>query len=1160
MPSDNEVILNDEEILDDGLSVSTDLDDYAPGSTAEITATGVDEGGSVTFEVEHVSDAGPDGIYGTADDTTVDLGGDGHDSWTVTDGGEGDLDGEANGVIVTDWYVNPDDSAGERFLLSAYDGTDTAFATFTDGIGDDAGAQVDLTGPELGSDTLNGAVYSNDAVGAGTGLINSFVRISTNDPEEDGYNTSDRPLDNDENNSPGFTRDLFFGDIPVVTLYDDQGNATLYLEFQLDINEPDSGATSYLSLDQVEIYVSDSQVPSGDPALLDTYGELVYSLDTYNESGVLVDDNWVALDYTLQSGSGVSDMILYVPLEFFEGATTVDVNDGTYVTLYSDFGHQEDYIVDGELVADWTNNSGFEEWSVRTFVEFTGIKFNDLDVDGVKDDTEVELGGWEIRAYIDLDRDGVLDQLEYDVGAYATDITDINGFYELNFFLDANVPYSELYDGPTLIEDAQYLIVEVMQDGWEQGPAGDPILDAGLNTGDEILGPNGYVFDPTSSDLETEVSGNNFGNYQPTGDITGIKYNDLAGDGASGTNTPISGWTVYLFEDAIDTSGDGSLSDAEIAAALSSATPVQTDTTDDSGVYLFEDVMVGDYFVIEDIDGPSGGWAPTTTPWYGVTVVGGETYGDGAFEATDFYNFELFDIDGTKFDDLDGDGSIEDGEPGLGGVTIFIDLDGNGEFDWTDTEGEENGVWDAGEGDRWTVTANDGTWSFTDLDWTYDEKTVYEVLPDGYVQTVGASGYEIDGTSGNDQSNLDFANFELASIEGYKFWDLDRSGTWDFVDTNDNGIRDGDEITAEGGESGAQGWTILLYKDDGDGIFNETTAIDSTVSDETGYWSFDGLMAGTYFVKEQLLAGYVQTTPDAFGDGYFKVVVDTSGQVVITDVEDNLLLFGNDQIDGPGVRTPGFWQGQLGQTYWDGNPDNDGIIPGTGNTEEKEGAEFAENDVIVMNYGGNFDANGEYVDGGDPDYWDRVAATDPDDLLLLIGDWNFDGNDSGEDWYKDGEGVTLTEALYALQGYGLDGTKDRGKNKDWGKTELIERDLVAAWLNVMAGNEYQTAPEDGESFETAEYWIDQAIAYLNYYYDEASPQHKKSAWHDGFNPDGIDGNGDEIVSGSEIHNALDGWNNSGELDGFYVAFDGDNGGTTTALSYFAAEENYDSVA
>ena len=88
----------------------TDQSDYAPGSTALITADGLTIGTTLTLNVQHVTDAGLDGLYGTSDDEVLDLGGAGHEAWTVTDGGDGDLDGLANGMIVTSWYVNPDDS------------------------------------------------------------------------------------------------------------------------------------------------------------------------------------------------------------------------------------------------------------------------------------------------------------------------------------------------------------------------------------------------------------------------------------------------------------------------------------------------------------------------------------------------------------------------------------------------------------------------------------------------------------------------------------------------------------------------------------------------------------------------------------------------------------------------------------------------------------------------------------------------------------------------------------------------------------------------------------------------------------------------------------------------------------------------------------------
>ncbi|MEE9102039.1 DUF5801 repeats-in-toxin domain-containing protein [Pseudomonas nitroreducens] len=114
------------------VSVSTDQQDYAPGSTATITASGFAAGSTITFQVQHVTDAGPDGIWGTPDDVIEITSGAGHDPWSVTDGGPGDLDGEVNGSVTTSWYVNPDDSAGATFLLTAASGDLTATASFTD--------------------------------------------------------------------------------------------------------------------------------------------------------------------------------------------------------------------------------------------------------------------------------------------------------------------------------------------------------------------------------------------------------------------------------------------------------------------------------------------------------------------------------------------------------------------------------------------------------------------------------------------------------------------------------------------------------------------------------------------------------------------------------------------------------------------------------------------------------------------------------------------------------------------------------------------------------------------------------------------------------------------------------------------------------------------
>jgi len=55
--------------------------------------------------------------------------------------------------------------------------------------------------------------YQADPQATGSGVIDSFVRISTNDLIEEGYNTSGRPVPYDENTSPTFTHDLLLSEV-----------------------------------------------------------------------------------------------------------------------------------------------------------------------------------------------------------------------------------------------------------------------------------------------------------------------------------------------------------------------------------------------------------------------------------------------------------------------------------------------------------------------------------------------------------------------------------------------------------------------------------------------------------------------------------------------------------------------------------------------------------------------------------------------------------------------------------------------------------------------------------------------------------------------------------------------------------------------------------
>src|SRR4051794_24997964 len=68
------------------------------------------------------------------------------------------------------------------------------------------------------SASIGGALFeTNQVQPTGSGVIHSFVRLSTNANIEQGYNTDARPLQFDENSSPTFTRSLPVADLQVVT-------------------------------------------------------------------------------------------------------------------------------------------------------------------------------------------------------------------------------------------------------------------------------------------------------------------------------------------------------------------------------------------------------------------------------------------------------------------------------------------------------------------------------------------------------------------------------------------------------------------------------------------------------------------------------------------------------------------------------------------------------------------------------------------------------------------------------------------------------------------------------------------------------------------------------------------------------------------------------
>jgi hypothetical protein len=105
----------------------------------------------------------------------------------------------------------------------------------------------------------------------------------------------------------------------------------------------------------------------------------------------------------------------------------------------------------------------------------------------------------------------------------------------------------------------------------------------------------------------------------------------------------------------------------------------------------------------------------------------------------------------------------------------------------------------------------------------------------GWTQTT-VNPADVNVVSGTSSTGNNFGNFQLGAISGKKF-----------QDNNGDGIE-------SGADAGLAGWTIQLDKD-ANGTVDATT-----VTGPGGAYSFTGLVAGTYRIREVGQVGWTQTT------------------------------------------------------------------------------------------------------------------------------------------------------------------------------------------------------------------------------------------------------------------------------------------------------------
>lgn len=331
------------------------------------------------------------------------------------------------------------------------------------------------------------------------------------------------------------------------------------------------------------------------------------------------------------------------------------------------------------------------------------------------------------------------------------------------------------------------------------------------------------------------VEGVDFGNESlPLSGVTGRKWEDLNGNAVrDGAEQGLGGVTIYS-----DLNGNGVLDDNEPHTVTEFDNPITA--FDEAGLYSLIDLAPGFHTIREVV--PDGYLQTFPEPLF-YPATGGDLFPigppfsepgahfvtlepGGGEDGLDFGNqpVDPATVSGRKWEDLNGNGQRDPGEPGLAGVTIYADLN-------------FNGLLDAGEPS--TVTSEDnpatdfdeaGLYQLTNLSPVVT--VVNEVVPAGFEQTyplggispfAGAhpdaiiappyGGHLLFLSSGANVLDADFGNrrIEPGSVSGIAWLDGNANAEFDpneqglpgvtvYADLNFNGQRDADEpraVTAE---------------------------------------------------------------------------------------------------------------------------------------------------------------------------------------------------------------------------------------------------------------------------------------------------------------------------------------------------------------------------
>jgi uncharacterized repeat protein (TIGR01451 family) len=284
-------------------------------------------------------------------------------------------------------------------------------------------------------------------------------------------------------------------------------------------------------------------------------------------------------------------------------------------------------------------------------------------------------------------------------------------------------------------------------------------LSNGMTTTTDATGAYTFTVNPGSySILETDPAG-----YISTGDVDGANDNAIGVTLTSGevvTNrdffdTQFQGIAGGVYED-LNANGVQDPGEPGIPGVLITLSNGMTTTTDAAGAYTFT-VTPGVYTITEST--PAGYYSTADTDGANDdTIVVTVTSGSGS-TGNNFLDARPGLVEGVVYEDTNGNGTQDAGEPGIPGVAVLV----------TDSAGVTYTLTTDANG-QYSQTVPAGS---TDIE--IDETT----LPVGLTQTEGTNPTTVSVPSGGSASDVDGYQPPVGLVEGVVYEDSNGNGTQD---------------------------------------------------------------------------------------------------------------------------------------------------------------------------------------------------------------------------------------------------------------------------------------------------------------------------------------------------------------------------------------------